>query len=81
MVAAFHKWVQRYTAGEGAPWSPLGAGEVARALPARASQAEVLERYESHVKHCAACSGALANIPDRAVVLPRMPDSATQRSG
>ena len=62
MVAAFHKWVQRYTAGEGAPWSPLGAGEVARALPARASQAEVLERYESHVKHCAACSGALANI-------------------
>ena len=35
---------------------------MARALPARASQAEVLERYESHVKHCAACSGALANI-------------------
>ena len=62
MVAAFHKWVQRYTAGEGAPWSPLGAGEVARALPARVSKAQVLERHESHVKHCAACSGALANI-------------------
>ena len=25
------------------------------------SKAEVLERYDSHVAHCKACSGALAN--------------------
>ena len=62
MVAAFHTWVERYTAGEGAPWSRLGAGEIQNALPARASKAEVLERHDSHVKHCVACSGALANI-------------------
>lgn len=63
MVAAFRRWIDTYTGGTGAPWSGFlrSNGDGAAAPPRRASKAEVLERYDSHVAHCSACSGALAN--------------------
>ena len=64
MVATFRRWVDEFTDGRGAPWSPLlrGTGASGGALPPRASREEVLERYHSHVAHCSACAGALANV-------------------
>ena len=63
MVAAFRRWIDAYTSGRGAPWSKYylpGAGGDGAAAPLRqASKAAVLERYDSHVAHCSACSGAL----------------------
>ena len=62
MVVAFRKWIDRFTDGQGAPWSEHMCGTAARAQPPRASREVVLERYDSHVAHCQACSGALANM-------------------
>jgi len=61
MVVAFHRWVDEFTGGEGVCWSPLLA-ETGAAASSRASREEVLERLHSHVEHCHACSGALANM-------------------
>ena len=61
MVIAFRRWLDAFTAGGGAVWSPHMAGIAPAAVPSRVSRDEVLERRESHVAHCAACSGALAN--------------------
>ena len=71
MVVAFRRWIDRYTDGRGAPWSPHGrfrrsgsGAEAAEGLGMpwrRATREEVLERRASHVAHCSACSGALSN--------------------
>jgi hypothetical protein len=61
MVIAFRRWCDAFTEGQGAPWSPImGAPPITGALR-RAPREEVLERRHSHVAHCAACTGALAN--------------------
>ena len=54
MVIAFHRWLDKFTSGGGAPWSPQmvqTAGTPANVLPRRSSREEVLERYDSHVAH------------------------------
>lgn len=69
MVVAFRRWIDAFTGGEGAQWSPhlremggWGDGSAVTTAPARrSSKAEVLERRDSHVAHCSACSGALMN--------------------
>ena len=61
MVVAFRKWIGEFTDGKGAAWSAhlRTSGEIE---PGRvATKEEVLERRRSHVDHCSACSGALAN--------------------
>lgn len=64
MVIAFRRWLDAYTAGEGAPWSAWTAGRQTHAAGALQfdSRDAVLERHESHVAHCSACSGALASM-------------------
>ena len=69
MVVAFRRWIDEFTAGEGAVWSPraraLGGHADSTsslcATPPRASRRTTLERRESHVAHCSACRGALEN--------------------
>ena len=67
MVAAFRRWIDEYTAGKGAPWSLYlrSSGEIDISDPIRPPRREtkerVLDRYDSHVTHCSACNGALAN--------------------
>jgi hypothetical protein len=60
MVIAFRRWLDQFTNGEGPRWSEHLPRD--RTGPWRRSTREqVLERAESHVSHCSACSGALAN--------------------
>ncbi|MFM7266561.1 MAG: Rieske 2Fe-2S domain-containing protein [Cyanobium sp.] len=51
-VQALHDWVQRYW-GDPFPASPL---------PPRLDRPALLEREQTHTRHCAACSGALRTI-------------------
>ncbi|MEB3179269.1 MAG: Rieske 2Fe-2S domain-containing protein, partial [Nostocaceae cyanobacterium] len=51
-VFQFRQWIQQFNA------EPF-PGE---ALPPRLSKSQLLDRYNSHTKHCASCSKALANI-------------------
>jgi len=51
-VFEFRQWIQQFNA------EPF-PGE---ALPPRLSKSQLLDRYNSHTKHCASCSKALANI-------------------
>jgi len=76
MVIAFRRWLDQYTDGCGASWSdymPRAAlrgstgstrstGSNGQGEWRRSTREEVLERMDSHVKHCACCSGALANL-------------------
>jgi phenylpropionate dioxygenase-like ring-hydroxylating dioxygenase large terminal subunit len=51
-VFEFRQWIQQFNA------EPF-PGE---ALPPRLSKSQLLDRYNSHTKHCASCSKALVNI-------------------
>ena len=51
-MRALHKWVKDF-AGLPCPGS---------ALPARLGRTALLDRYDSHTRHCRACSGALRQI-------------------
>ena len=51
-VRALHKWVKDF-AGLPCPGS---------ALPARLGRTALMDRYDSHTRHCRACSGALRQI-------------------
>jgi phenylpropionate dioxygenase-like ring-hydroxylating dioxygenase large terminal subunit len=51
-VSQLHQWLQEYQA------NPF-AGQ---SLPPALSKAQLLDRYSSHVVHCASCRGALANL-------------------
>ena len=52
-VSAFHAWLAG--AGGGGPFGPMDSAWLARAGP-QLTQDALLDRYETHTKHCASCS-------------------------
>eukprot|EP00245_Coleochaete_scutata_P001952 TRINITY_DN1245_c0_g2_i1.p1 TRINITY_DN1245_c0_g2~~TRINITY_DN1245_c0_g2_i1.p1 ORF type:complete len:487 (-),score=51.66 TRINITY_DN1245_c0_g2_i1:264-1556(-) len=55
-VSAFRKWYEKFAGGT-PPWAP----GVDTRLPPMLPKEILLDRYNSHVAHCAACRGALDN--------------------
>lgn len=55
-VNAFHKWLSMV--GGGPAWAP---GTSARLPPPIQTREALLDRYNSHTRHCKACSAALVN--------------------
>ena len=54
MVIEFHNWLRKYA--NGGPW-----GKDVQ-YPPRLEREHLLERYNSHTKHCKSCQGAYRNI-------------------
>ena len=54
MVIAFHEWLSKFA--NGGPW-----GKDVQ-YPPKMEREALLERYETHTKHCKSCQGAHRNI-------------------